>query len=123
MAFPLIFIKNMAKKQTKKSAPELPQATLKALRKSADKLAGPQGLEVHDIRFGPTDFGLTLSVVVKAAGSENRAVSITDCEVMARPLSKELDELMANFEENYLFEVTSIGISEGEDNHDDESAS
>lgn len=89
----------------------MPQATLDAVRKKADKLAKDHGLDVHDVCFGPTDFGLTLSVIIKP-GAEKAAVSVTDCEVVSRPLSKELDELMKDFPHNYLFEVTSVGISE-----------
>ena len=105
----------MAKKQKNKSGPsqtskELPAATLDAVREKADKLARPHGLLVHDVCFGNTDFGLTLSVVIKPG--DDRAVSVTDCEVVSRPLSKELDELMKDFPHNYLFEVTSVGISE-----------
>jgi ribosome maturation factor RimP len=102
----------MAKKQTKKQAPELPAKTLAAVRAHAEKLTKPHGLEVHDIRFGPTDFGLTLSVIIRAGESEQRPLSITDCEVVSRPLSKELDELMADYPADYLFEVTSVGIDE-----------
>ena len=69
----------------------------------------------HDVRFGPTDFGLTLSVVIKPEGGGKSAVSVTDCEVVSRPLSKELDDLMEDFPHNYLFEVTSVGISEDEE--------
>ena len=53
----------MVKKQKKQINAELPEATLDAVRRSASKLAKPHGLEIHDVRFGPTDFGLTLSVV------------------------------------------------------------
>jgi ribosome maturation factor RimP len=105
----------MVKKQKKQIAPELPTATLDAVRQSANKLAKPNGLLVHDVRFGQTDFGLTLSVVIKPAGEEKGAVSVTDCEVVSRPLSKELDDLMADYPHNYLFEVTSVGINEGEE--------
>ena len=98
-----------------KQGQELPQATLDAVRARANKLAGPHGLLVHDVRFGPTDFGLTLSVVIKPDGKEKNAVSITDCEVVSRPLSIELDDIMKDFPHNYLFEVTSVGISEDEE--------
>jgi ribosome maturation factor RimP len=111
----------MAKKQTKKTVPELPEAKLRAVRESAEKLAQAHGLTVHDVRFGPTGFGLTLSVVIKPAGEDNRPLSVSDCEVISRPLSKQLDELLANFDVNYLFEVTSVGIDEEEVNFDDES--
>jgi ribosome maturation factor RimP len=105
----------MVKKQKKQINAELPEATLDAVRRSASKLAKPHGLEVHDVRFGPTDFGLTLSVVIKPEGGGKSAVSVTDCEVVSRPLSKELDDLMEDFPHNYLFEVTSVGISEDEE--------
>lgn len=105
----------MKKKQTKNSKPELPKTVLEALRRSAEKLAEPHDLEVHDVCFGPTDFGLTLSVIIKPAGNKMRAISVTDCEIVSRPLSKQLDELLVDFDENYLFEVTSIGISDQND--------
>ena len=103
----------MAKKQIKKLPPELPEATLKAVRQRAVGFAEPHGLEIFDITFGPTDFGLTLSVFIKAADGET-PISMTDCELVSRPLSKELDDLMADYPENYLLEVTSVGIDEEE---------
>lgn len=102
----------MKKKQVKKESPVLAEQTLSALRTSAEKLVGMHDLVLHDVVFGPTDFGLTLSVVIKA--NDGRPVSISDCEVISRPLSKELDSLMADFSDDYLFEVTSVGISEEE---------
>ena len=113
----------MTKKQKNKPRPELPQGVLAKLRKSAEKLAEPHDLEVHDVRFGPTDFGLTLSVIIKPTNNDTRAISVTDCEVVSRPLSKELDELLADFDENYLFEVTSIGIDDRDDSNDEKSTS
>lgn len=104
----------MAKKQTKTGSSELPAATLNAVRKRAEELAQANDLVVHDVTFGPTDFGLTLSVIIKSPENAPRAISVTDCEVVSRPISKELDDLMANFGPNYLFEVTSIGIDEGD---------
>lgn len=104
----------MSKKPTKKSHPELPEATLQAVRRRAEALAQPHQIEIHDVCFGPTDFGLTLSVIIKAAEGDDRAISVTDCEVVSRPLSKELDELMGDFPDNYMLEVTSVGIEEEE---------
>jgi ribosome maturation factor RimP len=105
----------MVKKKKKQALVELPTATLDAVRQSANNLATPHGLLVHDVCFGQTDFGLTLSVIIKPAGNGKSAVSVTDCEVVSRPLSKELDDLMKDFPHNYLFEVTSVGISEDEE--------
>jgi len=103
----------MSKKQTKKIVPELPESKIEAVRVAAEKLAHPHGLAVHDARFGPTDFGLTLSVFIKSE-EEDRSISVTDCEVVSRPLSKLLDDILADFDVNYLFEVTSVGIDEEE---------
>lgn len=106
----------MAKKQKiQTEAVELPPRALDAVRRRAAILARPHGLQVHDVRFGPTDFGLTLSVVIEPESGGKSAVSITDCEVVSRPLSKELDDLLKDFPHNYLFEVTSVGISEDEE--------
>lgn len=112
LTFLLNFLGNMAKKQTKKSAPEMSEAELEKVRQAANKLAAAHQLVVHDVTFGPTDFGLTLSVMIKA-GTGAKAVSVSDCETISRPLAKELDEVLDNFGEEYLFEVTSVGI-EGE---------
>ena len=108
----------MAKKkknQTAKPEEELPQATLDAVRRSASEYAKPHGLQVYDVRFGQTDFGLTLSVIITPVDGDDRALSVTDCEVVSRPLSKELDDLMDSFPHNYLFEVTSVGIGDDEE--------
>ena len=113
VTFPLSYIKTMGKKQTNKSWTELPEQKLSALRRSAEELVKPHDLMIHDVSFGPTDFGLTLSVVIKA--TDDRPASVSDCEVISRPLSKQLDDLMADYPENYLFEVTSVGIDEEED--------
>lgn len=118
--FLFLLITKMAKKQVKKHSPELPAQKLQALRKSAENLVKMHDLAVHDVSFGPTDFGLTLSVVIKSI--DDRPLSISDCEVVSRPLSKELDVLMEDFSENYLFEVTSIGIKEEESDQDESSS-
>lgn len=52
--------------------------------------------------------GPTLSVVVQR--EDGSPVAISDCEQLSRPLSKELDELMADVTQNYMFEVTSKGV-------------
>lgn len=84
------------------------------VRGEAEKLARAHGLEVHDVCFGPTDFGLTLSVIIKSGDAGERPLSVSDCEVVSRPLSKQLDDLMADFPDDYLFEVTSVGIDQEE---------
>ena len=104
----------MAKKQPKKQVAEMPQAKLDAVRSLAEELAKSHDLAVHDVTFGPTDFGLTLTVAIKPTIGNDRPLSVTDCEVVSRPLSKKLDDLLADFDENYLFEVTSVGIGEEE---------
>lgn len=101
----------MAKKAKKQNLPELSESQLQKVRSAAEKLAHAHQLEVHDVTFGPTDFGLTLSVFIKSS-SGGKPVSVSDCEVVSRPLSKELDELLQDFAEGYLFEVTSVGVEE-----------
>lgn len=102
----------MAKKAKKQqNLPELSGTQIQTVRTAAERLAKAHQLEVHDVTFGPTDFGLTLSVFIKAA-SGGKPVSVSDCEVISRPLSKELDELLQDFAEGYLFEVTSVGVEE-----------
>ena len=81
------------KKKEKPQIPRLSPGALEKVRARATALAEPHGLEVRTVDFGPTDLGLTLSVVL--ASCHGKALSVTDCEVVSRPLSKELDELKA----------------------------
>lgn len=101
-------------KKSDKQASHLPSGALKKVEERAKTLASPHGLLVDSVTFGPTDFGLTLTVTVKSA-EEGKAVSVTDCELISRPLSKELDTLLADFSERYLFEVASKGIELSDD--------
>lgn len=104
----------MTRRHKQKNPAEPTQATLEKVRRWAQSFAEPNDLEVHEVCFGPTDFGLTLSVSIKPSGGDGRAISSTDCEVVSRPLSKELDDLTDDFPENYILEVTSVGIDEEE---------
>lgn len=81
---------------------------LQKVRDRADQLAQPHGLVVRDVTFGPTDLGLTLSVVL--ASVDGNALSVTDCVMVSRPLSKELDDLLDDRTPPYMFEVTSAGV-------------
>lgn len=103
----------MAKKAKKKqsSVSELSSRQLDAVREAAERLASTHELVVHDVTFGPTDFGLTLSVFIKSSPG-GKPIGVSDCEVVSRPLAKELDELLVDFAGDYLFEVTSVGVSE-----------
>ncbi len=103
----------MSKKPEKRSI-HPPSEALKRVEERAIALAGSHGLVIDSVTFGPTDFGLTLTVTVMSA-EEGRAVSVTDCELISRPLSKELDMLLADFSERYLFEVASKGIELSDD--------
>ncbi len=111
------------KKKEKPQVPKLSDDTLEKIRARAATLAEPHDLRVCDVCFGPTDLGLTLSVVL--ASNEGRAISVTDCEVVSRPLSKELDELIDERTPPYMFEVTSAGVEpvelpeEDEDQHEE----
>lgn len=97
------------KKQKKPQADKrLSPVALEKVRARAIDLATPHELEVRQVTFGPTDLGLTLSVVL--ASTEGRALSVTDIELVSRPLSKELDELLDDYEPRYMFEVTSAGV-------------
>lgn len=103
----------MAKKAKKDSsgAPGLSAVQLEVVRKAAEKLASAHHLLVHEVTFGPTDFGPALSVFIKAAPG-GKPIGVSDCEAVSRPLAKELDELLEGFAEDYLFEVTSVGVVE-----------
>lgn len=97
------------KKHKKSQAPsKLSPAVLERVRERAANLASAHGLMVREVTFGPTDLGLTLSVVV--ASVDGNALSVTDCELISRPLSKELDELIDDQAPPYMFEVTSAGL-------------
>ena len=96
------------KKKEKPQIPRLSPGALEKVRARATALAEPHGLEVRTVDFGPTDLGLTLSVVL--ASCHGKALSVTDCEVVSRPLSKELDELIDERTPPYMFEVTSAGV-------------
>ena len=81
---------------------------LEKVRERAVSFAEPHGLLIHKVTFGQTDLGWTLSVVV--ASADGKALSVTDCEIVARPLSKELDDLLDDRTPAYMFEVTSVGV-------------
>ncbi len=111
------------KKKEKPQVPRLSEDTLEKIRARAASLAEPHDLRVCEVNFGPTDLGLTLSVVL--ASSQGKALSVTDCEVVSRPLSKELDDLIDERTPPYMFEVTSFGVDpeelpeEDEDQHEE----
>lgn len=107
----------MKKKKTDKKVKTLPQAVLSGVRDRAEALASPHDLTVHDVTFGPTDLGLTLSVLIRS--TQGSALNVTDCELVSRPLSKELDELMGDYPEAYMFEVSSVGIEPTEEDTDE----
>ena len=96
------------KKKEKPQTPTLSPAVLETVRARAAALAEPHGLEVRDVTFGPTDLGLTLAVVV--ASTDGKAISVSDCEIVARPLSKELDDLIDEKTPPYLFEVATVRV-------------
>jgi ribosome maturation factor RimP len=97
------------KKNKKPQAPQrLAPGALEKVRERAEALATASGLLVREVTFGPTDLGLTLSVVV--ASADGKALSVTDCEMVSRPLSKELDDLLDDRTPPYMFEVTSAGV-------------
>jgi ribosome maturation factor RimP len=98
----------MKKKKEPQAAQRLSPDVLGKVRARAVALASPHGLEVRDVTFGPTDLGLTLSVLL--ASAEGKALSVTDCEMIARPLSKELDDLLDDRTPPYMFEVASVGV-------------
>ena len=98
----------MKKNKKPQAAPKLAPEVLEQIRARAVVLAEPHGLQVRDVVFGPTDLGLTLSVVV--ASADGKALSVTDCEMVSRPLSKELDDLLDDRTPAYMFEVTSPGV-------------
>lgn len=103
----------MKKKKTKTKAQvekQLPHGVLEKVRDRSKELAEPHGLGIHDVTFGRTDLGLTLSVIICPAENEDKALSVTDCELISRPLSKELDDLLEDYSENYMFEVSSKGV-------------
>lgn len=106
------------KKKEKPQIPRLSTDALEKVRARAVALAQPHELEVRSVDFGPTDLGLTLSVVL--ASSQGKALSVTDCEVVSRPLSKELDELLDERTPPYMFEVTSAGVEPDLDFEEDE---
>ncbi len=89
---------------------QLPQGVLEKVRDRSRALAESFGLSIHDVTFGRTDLGLTLSVIICPAENEDKALSVTDCELISRPLSKELDDLLGDYDENYMFEVSSKGV-------------
>ncbi len=98
------------KKNNKKpqAPPKLSPEVLDKIQARAVELAEPSGLLIREVTFGPTDLGLTLSVVV--ASADGKALSVTDCEIISRPLSKELDDLIDERTPPYMFEVTSAGV-------------
>jgi hypothetical protein len=98
----------MKKNKKPQIAPKLSPECLEKVRARAAALAEPHGLQVRDVTFGPTDLGLTLSVVV--ASADGKALSVTDCETVARPLGKELDDLLDERTPPYMFEVASVGV-------------
>lgn len=112
MPFPLFF-KKMAKKTKKDSSgtPGLSAAQLEVVREAAERAAAAVHLRVHEVTFGPTDFGPALSVFIKAEPG-GKPIGVSDCEAVSRPLAKELDELLEDFAGDYLFEVTSVGVTE-----------
>ena len=117
------FHKLEMKKNKKPQAPQrLAPGALDKVLERAVALATPHGLEVRDVTFGPTDLGLTLSVVV--ASADGKALSVTDCEMVSRPLSKELDDLLDDRTPPYMFEVTSAGVDppELEEEEDEDQA-
>ncbi len=97
------------KKKQPQTDQQLPGEALDIVRARAEALASENGLAVHDVVFGPTDLGLTLSVIIRSA-EEGKALSVTDCELISRPLSKELDTLLEAYPRAYMFEVSSMGI-------------
>lgn len=98
----------MKKNKKPQVDPRLSPEALEKVRARAAVLAEPHGLEVREVTFGPTDLGLTLSVII--ASVEGKALSVTDCETVSRPLSKELDDLLDDKTPPYMFEVASVGI-------------
>lgn len=99
----------MKKYKKPQAAQKLSSHLLERVQARAHALAEPHGLVVHKVTFGPTDLGLTLSVVVGSA--DGKSLSVTDCEIVSRPLSKELDDLIDEATPPYMFEVTSIGVA------------
>lgn len=71
----------------------------------AAELAAGLGLRLKRVEFARGDAGPTLSVIVDQAGG----VGVEDCERLARPLSRKLDELDV-IDEHYFLEVSSPGI-------------
>lgn len=114
----------MKKNNNKKpqAPPSLSSDVLEKIQARAAELAEPSGLIIREVTFGPTDMGLTLSVVV--ASADGKALSVTDCEMVSRPLSKELDDLIDERTPPYMFEVTSAGVDPEplEDEEDDDQA-
>ena len=104
----------MKKKKNGNKPKVLPEAVMSRVRDRAEALAVPHGLTVHDVTFGRTDLGLTLSVLIRS--TQGNALNVTDCELVSRPMSKELDELMGDYPDAYMFEVSSVGIDATEDN-------
>ena len=111
------FINLQMKKKQKPQAPRLSADVLQRVRDRAEQLATTHGLVVRDVTFGPTDLGLTLSVVL--ASADDNALSIADCEMVSRPLAKELDDLLDDRTPPYMFEVTSAGVEPVEMPEDD----
>lgn len=98
----------MKKNKKPQATPTLSPDVLDKVQVRAVELAEPSGLLVREVTFGPTDLGLTLSVVL--ASADGKALSVTDCEIVSRPLSKELDDLIDERTPPYMFEVTSAGV-------------
>jgi ribosome maturation factor RimP len=98
----------MKKEKKPQADRRLSPVVLEKVRARAIELATPHGLEVREVTFGPTDLGLTLSVII--ASAEGKALSVTDCELVSRPLSKELDGLLDDNAPHFMFEVSSAGV-------------
>lgn len=86
--------------------PGLSSRALDKIQKIAVDLASESGLEVKRVEYAQSDIGWTLSVVV----DRPEGVGVEDCERLARPLSRKLDELDV-IKEHYYLEVSSPGVS------------
>lgn len=80
---------------------------LEQIRRVAEGLAGSLGLTVRRVDFVKEAGSWYLRVIVERQGG----VRVSDCEKLARPLSRRLDELDL-IQEAYYLEVCSPGLQD-----------
>lgn len=78
---------------------------LRTIETVAKGIAADFGLQVTQVDYIQSDIGWTLSVIV----DQEDGVGVDDCERLARPLSKKLDELNL-IRDHYFLEVSSPGV-------------